>query len=126
MTDVLWTEENIARLKDLFFKGKSMAEISALMPGSTRNGVIGKLHRLNLRNEQRTVTKKKPHKKKPHKPKPIVQRPEQTSPTDGFSFTDLEHGMCLWSVSSGFCGAPVVGVRKPYCAEHAQKAKRRD
>jgi GcrA cell cycle regulator len=72
----LWTDANIERLKTLFFENKSMAEIAALIPGSTRNGVIGKLHRLNLRNENRPPKERR--------------------------------------------------SRKPYCAYHAEKAKRHD
>jgi hypothetical protein len=117
----LWTDANIERLKTLFFENKSMAEISALIPGSTRNGVIGKLHRLNLRNENRA-----PKERRSHKPKPPTALPEQKSPTDGFSFADLEPGMCKWPLGGLYCGMPIAGVRKPYCADHAEKAKRRD
>jgi hypothetical protein len=114
----LWTDANIERLKTLFFENKSMAEISALIPGSTRNGVIGKLHRLNLYNEARPTKKRKPHKSSP---------PPSTPPaTGGFSFASLEPGMCRWPLGGLYCGMPIAGVRKPYCADHAAKAKRHD
>jgi hypothetical protein len=139
----LWTDANIERLKTLFFENKSMAEIAALIPGSTRNGVIGKLHRLGLRDENREPKERSP--KKPRKTKaaktgtPYHLRRfqtikagtdpgfiEQKSPTDGFSFADLEPGMCKWPLGGLYCGMPIAGVRKPYCADHAAKAKRHD
>jgi len=116
----LWTDANIERLKTLFFAGKSMAEISALIPGSTRNGVIGKLHRLNLRDENRD-----PKERKLRKPKPPTALPEQKSPADGFSFADLEPGMCKWPLDQYlYCGAPARGGRKPYCTAHWKKSVR--
>lgn len=136
----LWTDANIERLKTLFFAGKSMAEISTLIPGSTRNGVIGKLHRLNLRDENRDPQERRLRRAKAAKtgtshhlhrfqtikagtdPGLVEQKP----PTDGFSFADLEPGICKWPLGGLYCGMPIAGVRKPYCADHAEKAKRRD
>ena len=42
-----WTEEKVAKLKELW--GKSTAsEIASIIGGISRNAVIGKAHRLNL------------------------------------------------------------------------------
>jgi GcrA cell cycle regulator len=44
-----WTEPRVARLKKLWVEGKSATEIAKdLSGGLTRNGVIGKVHRLGL------------------------------------------------------------------------------
>lgn len=44
-----WTEDRIERLKALWSEGKSASEIAVILGGGlTRNGVIGKIHRLKL------------------------------------------------------------------------------
>ena len=55
-----WTEEKVAKLKELW--GKSTAsEIASIIGGISRNAVIGKAHRLNLsaKIKTRTVSKNK-------------------------------------------------------------------
>lgn len=48
MSDV-WTDAQVSRLKDLWTKGKSAAQIAADLGACiTRSAVIGKIHRLNL------------------------------------------------------------------------------
>ena len=42
-----WTEEKVAKLKELWGKGKTAKEISEIIGGVSRNAVIGKSHRLN-------------------------------------------------------------------------------
>lgn len=49
MTNPGWTHERVERLKVLWSAGKSASEIAReLQGGVTRNGVIGKVHRLGL------------------------------------------------------------------------------
>ena len=43
-----WTEEKIAKLKELWGKGNTASQIAEIIGGITRNAVIGKAHRLNL------------------------------------------------------------------------------
>ena len=43
-----WTEEKVAKLKDLWGKGKTASQIAEIIGGISRNAVIGKAHRLNL------------------------------------------------------------------------------
>jgi GcrA cell cycle regulator len=43
-----WTEERVARLRRMIAEGGSAAAIAEALGGVTRNGVIGKAHRLNL------------------------------------------------------------------------------
>lgn len=44
-----WTDDRIERLKALWHEGKSASEIAAILGGGlSRNGVIGKIHRLKL------------------------------------------------------------------------------
>ena len=43
-----WTEEKVAKLKELWGKGNTASEIAEIIGGISRNAVIGKAHRLNL------------------------------------------------------------------------------
>ena len=43
-----WTEEKVAKLKELWGKGKTASQIAEIIGGISRNAVIGKAHRLNL------------------------------------------------------------------------------
>ena len=43
-----WTEEKVAKLKELWGKGNTASQIAEIIGGVSRNAVIGKAHRLNL------------------------------------------------------------------------------
>ena len=43
-----WTEEKVAKLKELWGKGNTSSQIAEIIGGISRNAVIGKAHRLNL------------------------------------------------------------------------------
>ena len=43
-----WNEEKVAKLKELWGKGKTASQIAEIIGGISRNAVIGKAHRLNL------------------------------------------------------------------------------
>ena len=43
-----WTEEKVAKLKDLWGTGNTASQIAEIIGGISRNAVIGKAHRLNL------------------------------------------------------------------------------
>ena len=51
-----WTEENIAKLKELWGKGNTASQIAEIIGGISRNAVIGKAHRLNLSSKIKTRT----------------------------------------------------------------------
>jgi GcrA cell cycle regulator len=50
-----WTPARIEQLKQLWTEGKSASQIASIMGGTTRNAVIGKVHRLGL-GGRKTVT----------------------------------------------------------------------
>ena len=56
-----WTEEKVAKLKELWGKGSTASQIASIIGGISRNAVIGKAHRLNLsaKIKTRTVSKNK-------------------------------------------------------------------
>ncbi len=43
-----WTEEKVAKLKELWGKGNTASQIAEIIGGISRNAVIGKAHRLHL------------------------------------------------------------------------------
>ena len=51
-----WTEEKVAKLKELWGKGNTASQIAEIIGGISRNDVIGKAHRLNLSAKIKTRT----------------------------------------------------------------------
>ena len=51
-----WTEEKVAKLRELWGKGKTASQIAEIIGGISRNAVIGKAHRLNLSAKIKTRT----------------------------------------------------------------------
>ena len=51
-----WTEEKVAKLKELWGKGNTASQIAEIIGGISRNAVIGKAHRLNLYAKIKTRT----------------------------------------------------------------------
>ena len=49
-----WTEEKVAKLRELWGKGKTASQIAEIIGGVSRNAVIGKAHRLNLSSKLKT------------------------------------------------------------------------
>ena len=41
-----WTDEKVAKLKELWGKGNTASQIAEIIGGISRNAVIGKAHRL--------------------------------------------------------------------------------
>lgn len=73
-TDFEWTDEAVGRLKELHAKGLSGGQITNQIPGTTRNGCIGKMHRIGLtRLQMPKVEKSKP---------PVAARIEPWSPAN--------------------------------------------
>ena len=51
-----WDDEKVAKLKELWGKGKTASQIAEIIGGISRNAVIGKAHRLNLSAKIKTRT----------------------------------------------------------------------
>ena len=51
-----WTDEKVAKLKELWGKGNTASQIAEIIGGISRNAVIGKAHRLNLSSKIKTRT----------------------------------------------------------------------
>lgn len=65
-----WTEARIEQLKSLWADGLSCTQIATAMGGTTRNAVIGKVHRLKL-SQRRLARRSGPLKQRP----PLTPRP---------------------------------------------------
>lgn len=147
----VWTDDRVERLKLLLRQGMSASAIAERLGGGmSRNAVIGKVHRMGLKLDQRSSSersanarksRKKTHKKQcaqifkpppymtlpveplPHGPEPHVPRRERRG------VLELEDNQCRWPIGDPkdadfhFCNAKrVTGFA--YCAHHARRAYR--
>lgn len=105
----IWSEDDIARLRELWTAGLSATQI-AMDIGGTRSRVLGKVHRLGL-----------DHRKPP---KLVIRH---------FPLRDLRNDACRWPIGDPkeadfhYCGKRPVSTNKdgktrPYCKEHALMA----
>lgn len=60
-----WTPARIEQLKQLWSEGKSASQIAQIMGGTTRNAVIGKVHRLGLGGRKTVTTARRPKPAQP-------------------------------------------------------------
>jgi GcrA cell cycle regulator len=73
---VVWTNERIERLQDLWLAGRSAAEISEeLGNGISRNAVIGKVSRLGLTDQSRAPSVRASHRSSNIASTPRYRRP---------------------------------------------------
>jgi len=138
-----WTDERIELLKQHFEAGLSCREIAADI-GVSRNAVIGKISRLNLkRDSSRKIRARKTEDTGAPRPRgaPRLRQillkayPQQAEPPadapihNGHtcSLYELSKETCRWPISTPgqddfcFCGnTPIDGM--PYCAGHSRMA----
>ena len=113
---MVWTDDKIKKLKKLWQAEKPTAEIAKVL-GMSKNSIIGKVHRLNLKTRPSPI---KPDVKKKAKPVAKVT-------TGKIHLTDLKMNTCRWPIGDPkdedfcFCGQQTV-MGKPYCLKHCQEA----
>lgn len=137
----VWTKETIDKLKELWNQGLSAEQISREIPGTTRNAVIGKKHRLGLekrkqppsQNPIRIREKKERIQKMPvFKPAPLPPAPpngkgipfmKATASTcrsvEGYEIDENGHNLAM------FCPNQ-AGVDSSFCAFHQNIYYRKD
>ena len=122
-----WNDDTLAKLRDLHKAGFACSYIAGVL-GTTRNAVIGKIHRMGLngkvytpspRAERPKAAASPPKRRPPAQPKPIPRPrivPRQPEPpmlevlplpnawepiagTEPVALVDLDRGMCKWPVS---------------------------
>ena len=117
-----WTEDRLAKLRELWDKKLSITKIGEEL-GVSRNAVAGKAHRLGLEKRQ-----------SPIKPsiKPKTQKNEWDEASRGpkplrlvLRSLEWSRNKCLWphgdpkNLDFKFCGEPVFSG-KPYCLKHCE------
>ena len=118
-----WTEEKIAKLKELWGKGNTASQIAEIIGGMSRNAVIGKAHRLNLSAKIKTRTatsnqffensleekSKKTKRLRKSKFKSLIIE-KDFEPENPKQLEDLDESLCKWPIghpdekSFYFCG----------------------
>ena len=119
-----WTEDRLAKLRELWDKKLSITKIGEEL-GVSRNAVAGKAHRLGLEKRQ-----------SPIKPsiKPKTQKNEWDEASRGpkplrlvLRSLEWSRNKCLWphgdpkNLDFKFCGEPVLSG-KPCCLKHCELA----
>lgn len=138
----MWTDERVDQLQQLWLRGKSASEIAGYLGSTTRNAVIGKVHRLGLLGRSTTSRTKPP---KPQRTSPKLRKTPRVAPPSTLeaptplpparaddvarvAFQDLdEQKHCRWvcaehvnNETAQYCGEQ--RVRGSYCAGHAARA----
>jgi GcrA cell cycle regulator len=118
-----WNEEKVAKLKELWGKGKTASQIAEIIGDISRNAVIGKAHRLNLSskikarnasssqnfdiNSEESSSKQKRVRKSKFKSLLIEKDFEPENPK---KLEELDESSCKWPIghpeeeSFYFCG----------------------
>ena len=115
-----WTDEKVAKLKELWGKGSTASQIAEILGGVSRNAVIGKAHRLNLSGK--IIAKKGPLNQKNDKLKNLNVRKARRGkfksliiekdfePENPKQLEELDESSCKWAIghtnekSFYFCG----------------------
>ena len=140
--DPFWTPEKITQLTQLWAVGRTCSQIAAVIPGSTRNSIIGKVRRIGLANRAPSGPRRAKGSRKPRQqtlvailrptqePVPLEEPPpiRLQGSTDGLvRLVDLTKMVCRWPVGDPrakdfhFCGhKPKEGAI--YCPYHCSVA----
>ena len=118
-----WTDEKVAKLKELWGKGSTASQIAEIIGGISRNAVIGKAHRLNLsakiktratssnKNFENSLEEKNIKNRRGRKSKfksLIIEK--DFEPENPKQLEDLDENSCKWPIghpddkSFYFCG----------------------
>ena len=130
-----WTEEKVAKLKELWSKGHTASQIAEALGDTTRNAVIVKAHRLNLEarapSKQSSQTSTSVNRPVRRGSAPISRKAKFQSilldknfePENPKSLEELTDQTCKWPIGHPneekfyFCGRKPEG-EFPYCKLH--------
>tara|TARA_B100001057_G_scaffold179463_1_gene180200 strand:- start:278 stop:772 length:495 start_codon:yes stop_codon:yes gene_type:complete len=118
-----WTDEKVAKLKELWGNGSTASQIAEIIGGISRNAVIGKAHRLNLsakiktrtatsnENFENSLSEKnlKPKRGRRSKFKSLIIE-KDFEPENPKQLEELDENLCKWPIghpnekSFYFCG----------------------
>ena len=129
-----WTEERVAKLKELWGKGNTASQIAEIIGEVSRNAVIGKAHRLNLsakiiKRSRNNLSKNNNFKERNLQKKSRKFRfsslllDKNFEPAKNLSLEELTENTCKYmeghpnESSSSFCGRKTV-EKFSYCPLH--------
>ncbi len=131
-----WTEEKIAKLKELWGKGSTASQIAEIIGEVSRNAVIGKAHRLNLsaKIKQRLSISNQKNNNKYYEEKVIQKRGRRSKfksllidknfePAKNLHLEELTDQTCKYmdghpnEPDASFCGRKTV-EKFSYCPLH--------
>jgi GcrA cell cycle regulator len=137
-----WTEAEFASLKELTAQGLSASQIAAQMPGRSRNSIIGKQHRMEVRSHNakggsiagtrtpRERSTARCYKRAPWAVEGLLANGKQRGAfltelprevvANPVTFAALQDNQCRWPVDSDptlFCGGQIL-EKYPYCVHH--------
>lgn len=100
-----WSDTLVKKLKELYLEqGKTATEIAKIFD-TTKNAIIGKIHRLGL-----NTLKDKDDEQK-----------TKATPIGSFKLSEIKSNMCLWAEGDDkdivFCGDKAV-IGEQYCTKH--------
>jgi GcrA cell cycle regulator len=128
-----WSYEEDTTFKAMWLEGKSASQISRVLPGRTRNAVLGRVFRLGLPQRVSPIGAPR-HQGAAPKPKvavvkvaapvaPDLKDPGPMSPP--ITTMDLRDHHCKWPYDARrgyhYCGQPAKDDR-PFCQYHCDKA----
>lgn len=118
-----WSDDREQKLRELWKEGHSCSEIARRIGGVTRNGVVGKVHRLGLEERKtpsRPVRKLASQRRsRPHaweKPPPARMTPKAAAPVEppasvGNAPDDTRNAVL--ALSLGHCRWPIGDPKRP-------------
>lgn len=137
-----WSEPRVELLRKYWAEGLSASQIMRALGGTTRNAVIGKVHRLGLgrradpnrklHSMPKRVSPPKPPKFNPETPPPLrdelirIATLAPIEPTLGV--LGLTNFTCRYPIGDPtdpaftFCGRTCNNVENPYCVQHQKLA----
>ena len=132
----MWDQHKEQKLRELWSKGLSASKISEQIPGTTRNSIIGKSHRLGLEsralrkktsvkvNTENNNTQEVKTQKLGRKAKfKALLLDKNFPPENPVELSDLNDDLCRWPLGEKllpakfFCGRKPM-LKFPYCQLH--------
>ena len=131
-----WTDEKVAKLKELWGKGNTASQIAEIIGGISRNAVIGKAHRLNLsakiktrsatsnENFEKSIDNKNTKLKRGRKSRfksLIIEK--DFEPENPKTLEELDENSCKWPIGhpneNNFCFCGRTSLKDfSYCKLH--------
>ncbi len=145
-----WNEKRLKELEKYWCEDMLTTLEIAKIFGVSKNAIVGKIFRLNLKKGSKNQEEKVKSKKVVAKPKKVASKPvakknvgqekkgmqkqvavksmvklEEEPEYGKYRFDQLNQSKCFWPYGEDnftFCGKPVAGYKLQYCSEHFKEA----